>query len=60
LGLINPRVAQSGTGEQKIISDYFGALSNPLGFIDQTQDVANKIKQRNAALEEAIRTTRGY
>jgi len=60
MGLINPAVTRPGSSEQQIVSDYFGALSNPVGFIEQTQAVADKIKRRNAALEDAIKSTRGY
>lgn len=36
------------------LNKYISALVNPVGFVGEAQDVANKIQERNRMTEEAI------
>lgn len=46
--------------EQQTLQDYFGALLNPVGFINKTKNLVDKINKRNQETEDAINKMRGY
>lgn len=61
VGNVGGLIAQTPkSAEQQTLQDYFGALLNPVGFINKTKSLVDKINKRNKATEDAIMQMRGY